>query len=145
MVCSVEAAAWARAGSNALNDDSGMADNARSAEIGGLAADRPIGREDDLLDLHLGLGELLLAVALQQRAALVGADCLVELHLAAFELLDDAFELLQRVFEGQALNILGNCGFFGGLVGQGAPLSGGRRMGVQPPSAGGNSAFPRGL
>jgi hypothetical protein len=64
-------------------------------------------------------------VALQQRAALVGGDRLVELHLAALELLDDAFELLQGVLERQAGNVLRDCRFFGQFcVGGGAHLSG---------------------
>src|SRR6478736_5586978 len=100
MVCSVDDAANASAASKSRCDDSGM--GRELAQIGGLAADRAVGREDDLLDLHLGLGELLLAVALQERTALVGGDRLVELDLAAFELLDDAFELLQGVLERQA-------------------------------------------
>ena len=72
----------------------------------GWAADRAVGGEDDLLDLHLGLGQLLLAVPLEQGAALVGGDRFVELHLAALQLLDDAFELFQRIFERQADDVL---------------------------------------
>src|SRR6266853_3032180 len=105
MVRSTDWAAWASAGSNSRNDDSGMA-GSELAEVGGLAADRTVGGEDDLLHLHLGLGELLLAVPLQQGAAFVGRNRLVELHLAALELLDDAFQLLQRILEGQPGNIL---------------------------------------
>src|SRR5882672_4029885 len=111
MVRSTDWAAWASAGSNSRNDDSGMA-GSELAEVGGLAADRTVGREDDLLDLHLGLGELLLAVPLQERPALVGRDRLVELHLPALELLDDRLQLLQRVFERQRGNFLRQYGFF---------------------------------
>ena len=64
MVRSTDWAACAKAGSNSRNDDSGMADG-ELAEVGGLAADRTVRGEHDLLDLHLGLGELLLAVPLQ--------------------------------------------------------------------------------
>src|SRR5690348_1109936 len=111
MVRSVASAAWASAGSNWRNDDSGMATGL--AEIGRLRAHGTVGREDDLLDLHLGLGQLLLAVPLQQRAAFVGRNRLVELHLAALELLDDALQLLQRVLEGEARDVLGQGVFLG--------------------------------
>src|ERR1700720_3711778 len=110
MVRSTDWAAWASAGSNARNDDSGM--GRELAEVGRLGADGAIGGEDDLLDLPLGLGELLLAMPLQQRPALVGRDRLVELHLAALELLDDRLQLLQRVLERQRGNILRQYGFF---------------------------------
>ena len=45
----------------------------------------------------------------------------LELHLAALELLDDRFQLLQRVLERQGGDILGHGGFFGQFC-----LSGGR-------------------
>src|SRR5258708_10502728 len=82
------------------------------AEVGRLGADGAIGGEDDLLDLHLGFGELLLAVPLQQRPTLVGRDRLVELHLAALELLDDRLQLLERVLERQRSTILTPSGCF---------------------------------
>src|SRR3979411_1571357 len=94
MVRSTDWAAWTSAGSNARYDDSGMMRDGL-AEVGGLAADGAIGGEDDLLDLHLGLGELLLAVPLEQRPPLVGRDRLVELHLAALELLDDPTDVVR--------------------------------------------------
>src|SRR5262249_56504637 len=43
-------------------------------EVGRLGADRAVGREDDLVDLHLGLGEFLLAVLFQKRAAFIRRD-----------------------------------------------------------------------
>src|SRR6516162_2539734 len=110
MVRSVDWASNARAASNSRYDDSCIL--GQLVEVGRLAADRTVGREDDLLHLHLGLGKLLLAVPLQQRTALVGRDRFVELDLAALELLDDALQLLQRILEGQAGNILRQCGFF---------------------------------
>src|SRR6266851_1443180 len=82
MVRSTDWAAWTSAGSNARYDDSGM--GKKLAEVGGLAADGAIGGEDDLLDLHLGFGELLL----------------------------DRLQLLQRVLERQRGNILRQYGFF---------------------------------
>src|SRR5471032_3246657 len=113
MVRSVASAAWASAGSNARSDDNGMMRTCYLAEIGRLARDRTVGREADLLDLHLGLGQLLLAVALQQRAALVSGDGLVQLGLALLELLDDRLQLLQRVLEREAGDVLEKYGFFG--------------------------------
>src|SRR5262245_7204347 len=110
MVCSVDDAANASAASKSRCDDRGM--ERGLAEVGGLSADRAVRRAHDLLDLHLGLGELLLAVLLEQRTALIGRDRLVELDLAALELLDDAFQLLQRVLERQAGYILRKYGFF---------------------------------
>src|ERR1041384_7046986 len=97
MVRSVDWAANAKAASNSRCDDSGIV--GQLVEVGWLAADRPVGREDDLLYFHLGLGKLLLAVPLQQRAALIGRDRFVEFDLAALELLDDALQLLQRILE----------------------------------------------
>src|SRR5260370_10335856 len=111
MVRSTDWAAWTSAGSNARYDDSGMV-RSELAEVGGLAADGAIGGEDALLDLHRGFRELLLAVPLQQRPALVGGDRLVELDLAALELLDDRLQLLQRVLERQRGNVLRPYVFF---------------------------------
>ena len=114
MVRSVVSAACAKAASNWRNDDSGMtAVRNPSVQVGRLAAHRAVGGEHDFLDLHLGFGELVLAVALQQGAALVGRNRLVQFDLAALELLDDGFQLLQRVLEGQAGNVFGQCRFFG--------------------------------
>src|SRR6185312_3530622 len=107
-------------------------DIVRSAQVGRLAADRSIGGKDDLLDLHLGLGKLLLAVALEQRAALVGRNRLVQLHLAALELLDDGLQLLQRVLERQAGDVLGNRGFFGWVFGHRACLLKGLADAITP-------------
>src|SRR5476651_270011 len=111
MACSTEPAAKASAASNWRCDDNGMGSGL--AEVGGLAGNRAVGGENDLLDLHLGLGELEFAVALQIGAALVGRDRLVELDLAALQLLDDAFQLLQRVFERQRGDVFQQGGFFG--------------------------------
>src|SRR5258708_254163 len=105
MVCSTDDAAYASAASKSRCDDSGM--KRMLAEVGGLAADRTVGRKDDLFDLHLGLGELLLAVPLEQRPALIGRDRLIQLDLATLELLDDALQLLEGVFERQVGDILG--------------------------------------
>src|SRR5262245_30245829 len=109
MVRSVDSAANARAASNSRYDDSGIVWSGQLVEVGRLTAHRPVGREHDLLDLHLGFGKLLLAVPLEQCSALVGRDRLVELDLAALQLLDDAFQFLQSVLEGQTGNILRQC------------------------------------
>src|SRR5262245_19007440 len=87
MVRSVDSAANAKAAANSRYDDSGM--DGRLVQVGRLAAHRPVGREHDLLHLDLGLGQLLLAVPLEQRPPFVGRDRLVELDLAALKLLDD--------------------------------------------------------
>src|SRR5690348_4142260 len=55
--------------------------------------------DDDLVDARLGLAQLSFAMTLQQRAALVGRDRLVELVATSLEPLDDLLELLQRVLE----------------------------------------------
>src|SRR5262245_47872574 len=124
MARSVDSAACVSAASNRLYDDSGMRLVLLvSAEVGGLGGDGAVSREDDLFDFHLGFGQLLFAVLLQQRAALVGCDRLVELDLAALELLDDAFELLERVLERKRCDLLGQGGFFGQFR-----LSGGERQ-----------------
>src|SRR5262249_45667971 len=111
MVRSADWAANARAASNSRYDDNGICFR-RLVEVGRLAAHRPVRREVDLLHLHLGLCQLLLAVPLQQRTALIGGDRFVEFYFALLELRDDALELLQRVLEGQAGNFLRQCGFF---------------------------------
>ena len=114
MVCSVDSAAKASAGSNWRYDDNGMGRiTRRQPRSAGWVPTEPSDGEDDLLDLHLGLGQLLLAVPLEQGAALIGGDRLVELHLAALELLDDAFELFQGIFERQADDVLMDDRFFG--------------------------------
>src|SRR5260370_29316441 len=103
MVRSTDWAAWTSAGSNARYDDSGMM-RSELAEVGGLAADGAIGGEDDLLDLHLGFRELLLAVPLQQRPPLVRGDPPVELDPAAPHLLDDPLHLLPPVLHRHRRN-----------------------------------------
>src|SRR5262245_11264460 len=134
IVRSTESAACVSAASNRLYDDNGMGlifFFLASAEIGGLAADRAIGRKHDLFDLHLGLGQFLLAVLLEQRAPFVRRDRFVELHLTAFELLDDAFQFLQGVLKRKRCDILRHGGFFGQFR-----LSGGWRDGSRPHRAG---------
>src|SRR5712691_2642154 len=63
------------------------------------------GIERDFFDPRLGLAQQLLAAALERLAALVDGDGLLERHLALFEPLDDRFELLDRLLEGQALDV----------------------------------------
>ena len=68
------------------------------------------GVERDLLDPRLGLAQQFLAAALERLAALVDRDQFLERNLALFEPLDDRFELLDRAFEGQALDVgIGGC------------------------------------
>src|SRR5712691_6911872 len=63
------------------------------------------GIERDFFDPRLGLAQQLLAAAFERLAALVDGDGLLERHLALFEPLDDRFELLDRLLEGQALDV----------------------------------------
>src|SRR4051794_2655613 len=58
----------------------------RLLEVGRLGARGAVGAEHDLVDPHLRLLELVLAVLLQIRAALVRADRVVELAPPAFEI-----------------------------------------------------------
>ena len=59
----------------------------------------PVGGLDDAVDLGLGNLELVLAMTLEQGAALIEIDRVVELRLAGFKLTDDRLELLQSIFE----------------------------------------------
>src|SRR5260370_17184471 len=70
-----------------------------SVKGGGLRRGRAVGADDDLVDARLRLAQLRLAMALQQRAALIRRDRLVELVAAGLEPLDDLLELLQGVLE----------------------------------------------
>src|ERR1044072_1088474 len=58
-----------------------------SVGIHRLRADRSIRPNHDLLDLHLRLAQLRLAMLLEQCAAFIRADRLVELVVAALQLL----------------------------------------------------------
>src|SRR5262245_8858703 len=79
---------------------------ARSGNVERLGAGRLAGGiEPDLLHPSLGLAQQLLATALERLAALVDGDRLLERHLALLEPLDDRFELLDRLLEGQALDV----------------------------------------
>src|SRR5712691_10886727 len=63
------------------------------------------GIEGDLLDPGLGLAQQFHAATLERLAALVDRDRLLERHLALLEPLDDRFELLDRLLEGQARDV----------------------------------------
>src|SRR5262245_37289745 len=79
---------------------------AGSGDVERLGAGRLAGGiEPDLLHPSLGLAQQLLAAALERLAALVDGNRLLERHLALLEPLDDRFELLDRPFEGQALDV----------------------------------------
>src|ERR1700730_5991445 len=72
-----------------------------SVKGGRLRLDRAVRPDDDLVDARLRLAKLRLAMTLQQRAALVGLNGVVELARAALEALDDLLELLERLLEAQ--------------------------------------------
>src|SRR6266700_1715129 len=76
-----------------------------------LRRDRAVRRDDDLVDAGLRLSKLRLAMALQERAALVGLDGIVELARAAFQPLHDLLELLERLLEAQLANVRGHLWF----------------------------------
>src|SRR5215468_7101243 len=63
------------------------------------------GIERDLLDARLRLAQQFLAAALEHLAAFVDGNRFLERHLALLEPLDDRFQLLDRPFEGQALDV----------------------------------------
>ena len=68
--------------------------------VEGLGALRaPVGREGELLDLGLRLLQEPVAVLLQNLAALVDRDLLLELDVAALEPVDDRLQLLERALE----------------------------------------------
>src|SRR5690348_7449963 len=97
---SLSSAASVRAAASA----SAVANVAGGAQPGSLKGDRlrrrrAVSADDDLVDPRLRLAQLRLAMSLEQRAALVGRDRLVELVAAGLEPLDDLLELLQRVLE----------------------------------------------
>jgi hypothetical protein len=68
---------------------------------------RAVGALDDGGDAGFGLGELGLAVAAQGGAALIGADRVLQLLLAALEAAHDLFEFGQRFLERQRADVLG--------------------------------------
>src|SRR5579883_584621 len=78
----------------------------RSLHIERLGASRLAGGvEGDLLHPRLGLAQQLLAAALERLAALVDRDRFLERHLAFLEPLDDRFELLDRLLEGEPADV----------------------------------------
>src|SRR5215471_4287821 len=84
---------------------------ARSVNVERLGAGRLAGGiEPDLFHPSLGLLEQLLAAALERLAALIDRDRLLERHLALLEPFDDRFELLDRLLEGELLDV--RCGGF---------------------------------
>src|SRR5580658_9123277 len=99
----------------------------------GLRLQRTVGGELDLLDLGLGFAELGLAMPLECRPALIGADRFIEPEPAGFELTDDAFQLFQRFFETHRPD-LGQCCGLGHLgsspVPQGREWMAGRGAGA---------------
>src|SRR6185369_10455201 len=75
--------------------------------VAGLVAGKGLGRrlavrpDHDLVDLGLRLAQFLLAMLLQERAALIGADRVLELAAALFERAHDLLELGQCLLEAQ--------------------------------------------
>src|SRR5205823_7218104 len=69
------------------------------AELGRLGADRSVGANDDAVDPLLRLVQLLFAMLLQLRAALIALDRVVELDLPGFEAAHDLLELGEGVLE----------------------------------------------
>src|SRR5947209_4155680 len=76
-----------------------------------LRRNRAVRRDDDLVDAGLRLSKLRLAVALQERAALVRLNGIVELARATFQALHDLLELLERLLEAQLADISGHLWF----------------------------------
>ena len=82
--------------------------------LAGAVETEPSGTSTIFSMRRFGLGQLGLAMALEQGAAGIGVDRLVEAALALLELADDAFQLLQRVFEAEFDDVGWNVGC-GGL------------------------------
>src|SRR5690606_11403041 len=62
--------------------------------------------ETDLLDLVFSRLEQAIAMRLERLAALVNPDRLVQRHIATFEIVDNALQRLQRLFEGHELDVV---------------------------------------
>src|SRR6478609_5759443 len=71
-----------------------------------LGAGRLIVRiQRDLLDLGLRLAQQRVAMGFQRLAPLIDQDRRLKLNVALFKAIDDSFELLQRLFEAEILDI----------------------------------------
>src|SRR5689334_16525921 len=91
---SVSAAASPSAPSNCVPSGHGASVKGRR-----LRRRAAVGADHDLVDAGLRFAQLRLAVALQQRAPLIGGDRFAELAAAALEPLHDLLELLQRLLK----------------------------------------------
>src|SRR5208282_3738150 len=60
-----------------------------------------VGAQHDLVDPRLRLAQLRFAMPLQQRAALIGGERVIELGASGLQPLDDVLELLQGVLEAE--------------------------------------------
>src|ERR1700757_5146254 len=80
-------------------------------EFCGLARQPPVGSDNDLVDLLLGLTQLLLAMPLEGGAAFIGLDRLLELGIALFQGLDQGLQLGESFLEAHLLD----CQWFFGL------------------------------
>ena len=76
-----------------------------------------VGREGELLDLGLRLLQEPVAVLLQNLAALVDRDALLELDVAALEPADDRLQFLERALEAHVLDV----GVLGGVLAMAYP------------------------
>ena len=90
-----------------------------SVELGGFGAGLAVGAGHDLLDPQARGLEALFAMGLEQRAALVQLDGLLQRRLARLQLADDAFQLSQGLLEGERVNVsgVGNSDFLEKLAG----------------------------
>src|SRR5208282_6829461 len=60
-----------------------------------------VGAQHDLVDPRLRLAQLRFAMPLQQRAALIGGERVIELGASGLQPLDDVLELLQGILEAE--------------------------------------------
>src|SRR5262245_40394813 len=79
-----------------------------SVDLGGCGGNRPVRCEDDSVDFHLGLAQLVLTVPLEGRTTLIGLDRLVELAVPFFQHLDQRLQLRERLLETQCRDVRWN-------------------------------------
>src|SRR5690606_16912857 len=126
----------ARAASSAASmrvrqaSSSGPVSGPGASDIVGQAGERPglvwLLRVAEQLHPQLGLLQRLLAAPVQADALLVGGQRLLEAEFAAFHVVDEGLELLQRLLE-----VGDGGGFRGTFLGHGASLSDGPGSGIR--------------